>query len=155
VDSRGPTVDAPARPVARLSPAQQRTAKLGAAVAAVVFVGLWAPDYPRTAALAASGIGLVMAALLYLAARRGTLVLTALAAFGVSFGPWSTAWMLGAPYIAWSGLLLYRASKAAAEAAGPREPRRKKAVQTETAVAAKRAPVRSKRYTPPAKKRRR
>lgn len=148
-------MDAPARPVARLTPEQERLAKLGAAVAALVFVGLWAPDYPKTAAMAASAIGLVMAALLYLAARRGTVVLTALTAFVVSFGPWGAAWMLGAPYIAWSGMLLYRASKAAAEVAGPREPRRKKAKPAEAAVPAKRAPDRSKRYTPPARKKRR
>jgi hypothetical protein len=148
-------VDAPARPVVRLSPEQQRTAKVGAAVAAVVFVGLWAPAYPKAAALAASGIGLVMATLLYLAARRGTVVLTALAAFVVSFGPWGAAWVLGAPYIAWSGMLLYRASKTAAEAAGPRPPRRKKAAQAEPVSATKRAPTSSKRYTPPASKKRR
>jgi len=147
-------VDAPARPTARLTPEQQRLAKLGAALAALVFVGLWAPDYPKAAAMGASAIGLVMAALLYLAARRGTVVLTALAAFVVSFGPWGAAWMLGAPYIAWSGMLLYRASKAAAEAAGPREPRRpkKQAVAPEPPKA--RRPERSKRYTPPGRKKR-
>ncbi|HEX2040824.1 MAG TPA: hypothetical protein VHF47_13955 [Acidimicrobiales bacterium] len=143
----------------RLAPEQQRLAVLGAALAAVVFVALWAPSYPRSAALAASAIGLVMAAFLYLAARRGSLVLTAIAAFVVSFGPWGSAWMLGAPYIGWSGLLLYRASKAASEAAGPRPPRRKRAVEAEadapakTDAPAKRAPERSKRYTPPARKR--
>lgn len=151
-------MDAPARPVARLTPGQQRVAEIGAAIAVLVFVGLWAPSYPKTAALAASGIGLVMAALLYLAARRGTIVLTALAAFVVSFGPWGSLWVLGAPYIAWSGMLLYRASKAAADAAGPRE-RRRKQKETETDAGAstpeRRAPDPSKRYTPPARKKRR
>lgn len=142
--------------MARLTPEQQRVAKVGAGVAALVFVGLWAPSYPRVAALTASGIGVAMAAFLYLAARRGTVVLTALAAFVVSFGPWGALWVLGAPYIAWSGMLLYRASKAAADAAGPREPRRKKkaAVDAET-PAERRAPDQSKRYTPPARKKRR
>lgn len=151
-----PRVDGPARPVARLTPDQQRVAKLGAVLAAIVFVGLWASRYPKPAAVAASGIGLVMAGLLYLAARRGSIVLTALAAFVVSFGPWGWLWMLGAPYIAWSGMLLYRASKAAADAAGPREPRRrKKPVEEAAPVADRRPPDQSKRYTPPARKKRR
>ena len=127
-------------------------AQLGAGVAALVFVGLWAPDYPKGAALGASGIGLVMAALLFVAARRGTVVLTALAAFLVSFGPWGALWVLGAPDIAWSGMLLYRASKAAAEAAGPREPRRKKKAETAAEVPTRRPPDQSKRYTPPARR---
>jgi hypothetical protein len=149
-------VAAPARPAARLTPEQQRVATVGAAVAALVFVGLWAPSYPRVAALAASGIGVAMAAFLYLAARRGTVVLTALAAFVVSFGPWGALWMGGAPYIAWSGMLLYRASKAAADAAGPREPRRKKKLVEEAAAPTERRPPReSKRYTPPTRKKRR
>ena len=148
-------MDAPARPVIRLTPGQQRAARVGAVVAALVFVGLWAPRYPKPAALAASGIGVAMAAFLYLAARRGSVVLTALAAFVVSFGPWGWLWMLGAPYIAWSGMLLYRASKAAADAAGPREPRRKKKTAEEAAAPTERQPPReSKRYTPPARKKR-
>ncbi|MDQ3757770.1 MAG: hypothetical protein M3394_07965, partial [Actinomycetota bacterium] len=140
-------MDAPARPVARLTPEQQRVARFAATAAALVFVGLWAPAYPRPGALALSGIGIVMAALLFLAARRGSVVLTALAAFLVSFGPWGALWVLGAPYIAWSGMLLFRASKAAAEVAGPREPRRKQKAAPAPAVEApvdRRAPDRSK-----------
>ena len=154
-----PTVAAPARPTVRLTTDQQRVAKLGALVAAVVFVGLWAPTWAdKPAGIAASAIGVVMAAFLYLAARRGTLVLTALAAFAVSFGPWGGLWALGAPYIAWAGLLLYRASKAASEAAGPREPReprKKKAKARDEEPIERRPPEQSKRYTPPVQKRRR
>lgn len=149
---------APGRPTVRLTSDQQRVAKLGAAVAAVVFVGLWAPSWTdKDAAIGASVVGVAMATFLYLAARRGTLVLTAVAAFVVSFGPWGGLWVLGAPYIAWPGLLLYRASKAASAAAGPREPRRKKkARSSDDDLAPERRPAeQSKRYTPPVPKKRR
>jgi hypothetical protein len=152
---RGSTVDAPVRPVTRLAPEQQRVAQWGALLAALAFVGLWAPRYPRGAALAASGIGVAMAGFLFAAARRGSLVLTAVAAFVVSFGPWGGLWLLGAPYIAWSGLWLYRASRAASAAAGPRPPRRPPRKPDIAEVhAGRRPPDRSKRYTPPAKKKR-
>ena len=148
---------APARPVVRLTPDQQRIATLGAYAAAVIFVGLWAPTWAdKPAGILASAIGVVMAAFLYFAARRGTLVLTAVAAFVVSFGPWGGLWMLGAPYIAWAGLLLYRASKAVSAAAGPREPRRKKKeAPREEEPVERRPPEQSKRYTPPVQKKRR
>lgn len=150
---------APARPVARLTPDQQRVAKLGAVMAAVVFVAAWVPLWADEGlAIVASAVGVAMAALLYWAARRGTLVLTALAALAVSFSPaWDGLWILGAPYIAWPGLLLYRASKEASAAAGPREPRRKKKTMPEPGdePAERRPPDRSKRYTPPVSKKRR
>ena len=150
---------APARPVVRLSPDQQRVATLGAYAAAVIFVALRAPtwaDYP--AGIAASAIGVAMAAFLYYAARRGTLVLTVVAAFVVSLGPWGVP-LLGAPYMAWAGVVLYRASKAASVAAGPQEPRRKKGKKEkappEDEPVERRPPEQSKRYTPPVQKKRR
>lgn len=122
---------------------QQRLAYLGAAVAAVGFV---VAQWGHLVAL----VGVAMAALLAVGARRRSVALTGGAAFLVSFGPWGMLWFFGAAYIAFGGLLMFRASKQAAEAAGPREPRKKKAPKaSEAPVAEKKPPPRSKRYTPP------
>ncbi|HVF74887.1 MAG TPA: hypothetical protein VM938_07545 [Acidimicrobiales bacterium] len=128
---------------------QQRWAYLGAAVAAAAFVGGRATQFPETVAFVASAIGLVLAGFLWFAARRRSVVMTGLASFLISFGPWTPlTWMLGAVYIAAGGLLMYRASKQAAATRAPREPRRPRKEVPE-APAAKRAPEPSKRYTPP------
>ena len=128
---------------------QQRWAYIGAAVAAVAFVAGRIPEFPETVAFVSSAIGVVMAVFLWWAARRRSVVLTGLAAFLISFGPWTPyTWMLGALYIAGGGLLMYRASKEAAASRTPREPKRR-ATREEPVVESKRAPQQSKRYTPP------
>jgi hypothetical protein len=128
---------------------QQRWAYIGAAVAALAFVGGRIPDFPTSVAFLASGLGLLMAALLWYAARRRSVVMTGIAAFLISFGPWTPlTWMLGAFYIAGGGLLMFRASKAAGATREPRAPRRPRKEPEPTPVA-KRAPEPSKRYTPP------
>lgn len=124
---------------------QQRLAYVGAAVAAVGFV---AAQWARPLAL----VGLAMAALLAVGARRRSVTITAGAAFAIALGPWDALVLLGAPYLAFGGVLMYRASKLAAEAAGPRRPRpprRKARQQPEPPAAEKKPPPRSKRYTPP------
>lgn len=152
-----PTLAAPADAVHRLSEQQRRIATWGAAAAAAAFVAVWAPSYPAGHAVGFTGIGLAAAGLLYLAARRGSVLLTAIAAFLVSFGPWSFYWALGLPYLAGAGVLLFRASKRAVVA--PREPKAappKAAAPSPAPLAQRRPPRESKRYTPPAagKKRR-
>lgn len=138
-------------PLVQLDDRQQRLAYIGAVVAAVGLVAARAADLPESIPLVA--LGLAMAAFLAFAARRRSVVLTGAAAFVISFGPWGDVlWFLGAPYIAFGGLLMYRASKQAAEAAGPREPRRKKQKEETPPPARKSGPDRSKRYTPPTRK---
>lgn len=139
----------------RLDDNQQRYAYIGAAVAAVGFVVAHASNFPDSIGFAV--LGLAMAAFLVVGARRRSVVLTGAAAFVISFGPWGGLWFLGAPYIALGGLLMFRASKQAAEAAGPREPRRKKEKARPQAEVAdkKRPPDKSKRYTPPTTRSRR
>jgi hypothetical protein len=153
-------VAAPTRPVApRLDDRQQRLAYIGAVVAAVAFVAGRVPDMPSGPAFAWSGVGVAMAAVLAFAARRRSVILTGGACFLISFGPWTAVtWMFGAVYIAYGGLLMFRASKQAAAAAGPRPPRerrRKRGRESAEpeAAPAKRPPPKSKRYTPPAGKR--
>lgn len=133
-------------PAVQLDDRQQRLAYVGAAVAAVALVAIRVGTFPDSLPLAL--LGLLMAAFLAFGARRRSVTLTGAAAFVVSFGPWGDVlWFMGAPYIAFGGLLMYRASKQAAATAPPREPRRKKAPPT--APATKKGPERSKRYTPP------
>ncbi|MBW3603274.1 MAG: hypothetical protein KY434_11335 [Actinobacteria bacterium] len=143
---------APTGAVIRLDDRQQRLAYIGAAVAAVGFVAGRVPSMPSTTAFVASGIGVAMAVLLFLAARRRSVVMTGAAAFLISFGPWTpTTWLLGAFYIAGGGVLMFRASKAAAATRPPREPRPSKRRQRRVveAEAKPKRPERSKRYTPP------
>ncbi|HEX9970056.1 MAG TPA: hypothetical protein VGB03_07945 [Acidimicrobiales bacterium] len=145
---------APTRAVTRLDDRQQRLAYIGAVVAAVAFVAGRVPDMPSGPAFAWSGVGVAMAAFLAFAARRRSVVLTGGACFLISFGPWTAlTWFLGAVYIAYGGLLMFRASKEAAAAAGPRPPRERRrkaaAAASEATVPAKPKPTPSKRYTPP------
>lgn len=136
----------------RLDDRQQRIAYVGAAVAAIGFVAGRVPYMPSTNAFIASGIGVAMAVLLFLAARRRSVVMTGAAAFLISFGPWTpTTWLLGAAYIGGGSLLMFRASKAAAAARPPRQPRPSRRKQREAIEAASKpkAPPPSKRYTPP------
>jgi hypothetical protein len=126
-----------------ISPAQQRAAYLGAAVAAAVFVAL---GHSQPAYLA---VGLVLAAALAWLARRGRAPSVAAAAIGVSFGPWHALALLGALYIALAGWIMMRASRLARETreAGPARtpaPEVRKPDQD-----GRRSPPRSKRYTPP------
>ena len=136
----------------RLDDRQQRIAYIGAAVAAIGFVAGRVPYMPSTNSFIASGIGIAMAVLLFLAARRRSVVMTGAAAFLISFGPWTpTTWLLGAAYIGGGSLLMFRASKAAAATRPPREPRPSRRKQREAIEAASKPkpPPPSKRYTPP------
>lgn len=134
-------------PLVQLDDRQQRLAYIGAAVAAVGLVAPRAGKFPDSIPIML--LGLAMAAFLAFGAHRRSVVLTGAAAFVVSFGPWGEVlWFLGAPYIAFGGLLMYRASKQAAATAPPREPRRKKEKDV-TPPTKKSGPDRSKRYTPP------
>lgn len=139
----------------RLDDRQQRIAYVGAAVAAIGFVAGRVPYMPSTNAFVASGIGVAMAVLLFLAARRRSVVMTGAAAFLISFGPWTpTTWLLGAAYIGGGSLLMFRASKAAAATRPPRQPRqprrsRRKQREVIEAASKPKAPPPSKRYTPP------
>ena len=125
---------------------QQRWAYIGAVVAAVGFVVAQASELPD--ALGFVALGLAMAGYLAYAARRRSVGQTGAACFAVSFGPWGGLWFLGAAYIAFGGLLMFRASKAAAATRPPREPRRRTPKATAEPPKPKRPP-KSKRYTPP------
>ena len=145
---------APSRPVIQLDDRQQRIAYIGAVVAAVAFVAGRVPDMPSGPAFAWSGVGILLAGCLAFAAYRRSVVLTGGACFLISFGPWTAVtWIVGAVYIAVGGLLMFRASKRAAAAAPPREPRAPRRQAEAEEPAAKRPPTPSKRYTPPRTKR--
>ncbi|MGH9165404.1 MAG: hypothetical protein ACRDZW_07835, partial [Acidimicrobiales bacterium] len=93
----------------RLDQAEQRLALRAAAVAAVVFIGLYAASFDELRYVLIAAIGVAMAGLLALAARSGRRLATGAAALLVSFGPWSFAWILGAPFLALDGWLALRA----------------------------------------------
>lgn len=138
---------------------QQRLAYLAAIVAAVLFVAIQVPDLPDGTAIVYASVGLVLAALLFLAARTRRLVFTAFALMAVSFGPWESLSLLGAPYVAAGGLLMFRMSRQSAEENARKRRERNaakaagggKAGQPGDAGGAgtRKPPPPSKRYTPP------
>lgn len=92
-----------------LNDREQRYAILGAWLGAAVSVALWAPAWDEAAGIALSAIGLGMAGLLALAARRRSRLFTGLASLLLAFGPWGMAWVVGLPYM---GLAAWLALKA-------------------------------------------
>ncbi len=93
--------------VTRLSDKEQRYASYGVVWAALWSVVLWAPSFDEKAAVALAGIGLAMAFLLAVAARRRQRLFTGLACILLAFGPWGMAWVLGLPFLllaAWLAL---------------------------------------------------
>lgn len=78
---------------------EQRYAYVGVGLAIVASVALWAPAFGERSGMALAGIGLVMAALLGLAAKQRSRFFTGLACVLLAFGPWGMAWVIGLPYL--------------------------------------------------------
>lgn len=105
---------------------EQRYSLWAACLGAATCIALWAPAFDETAGILLAAIGVAMAALLALAARRRSRLLTGLAAMLLAFGPWGMAWILGLPYLALAAWLAWRAPKLAAAAGwGPARRERK------------------------------
>lgn len=154
-----------------MNPLDQRETRLttrAAVVAGAAFVALYATTgFSAWGYVLGAAIGLAMALLLWAAARSGRRMLTGLAALAVGFGPWGTAWVLGAPYLLLAGWLLFRARPRAraqpeneadedddgdqAERRPAARRRRRSTAGAETAPASEKRsrPSASKRYTPP------
>lgn len=90
---------------------EQRYAYTGVGLAAAVSVALWAPAYDEQAALALSGIGLVMSFLLAVAAKRRHRLFTGLACVLLAFGPWGMAWVVGLPYLMFAAWLALKSNR--------------------------------------------
>lgn len=158
----------------RLSDDEQRYAYYGVAWAAAWSVLLWAPSFGKPAALAFSGIGLMMAFLLAIAARRRRRMLTGLACILLAFGPWGMAWVIGLPFLVLAGWLALKSNRlrprlepeldengeiverpVAARERTPRPSRRRRKDVADGAAdqglsgAPRPPPPPSKRYTPP------
>ena len=95
----------------RLNDREQRYAVIGAWLGGAVSVALWAPSFNETAGVVLAGIGLVMAALLYLAAQRRHRLFTGLACILLAFGPWGMAWVVGLPYLGLAGWLALKSPR--------------------------------------------
>lgn len=157
---------------------EQRYAFVGAGMAAMASVALWGSQFDEQAAVALAGIGLLMAFLLFVAARSRRRLLTGLACVLLAFGPWGGGWVIGLPFLmlaAWLGLQSSRLQPVAepefdehGELVGrpprtrppPRRRRGRAGASTETTDAAapgagpdRRPPPPSKRYTPPQRRR--
>lgn len=142
---------------------EQRYALIAAGSGAAVSVALWAPAFDESAGVALAAIGVTMSALLALAARRRSRLLTAGAALLLSFGPWGVAWLVGLPFLGLAAWLVMRAPKLGPRPPrDPREPRQRRRrgrpkgddEASEAAPRARPAPPRaSKRYTPPGTRR--
>lgn len=92
----------------QLNDREQRYAYVGAGFAAAVSVALWARSFDQPAAIALTGIGLIMAALLAVAARRRSRLFTGLASILVAFGPWGMAWVVGLPFLVLAAWLAFK-----------------------------------------------
>ncbi len=147
-----------------MNPLDEREARLtsrAAVVAGASFLALYATTgFRGWGYVAAASVGVVMAGLLWLASRSGRRLMTGLAAVVVGFGPWGSAWVLGAPYLLLGGWLLFRARPrsrtepaggAAPEPGADTVPAVTRRLRRSAAVAdpARRRPGPSKRYTPP------
>lgn len=137
--------------MSRLDQREQRFSYAAAAFGALASAGLWAPAFDETAGIVLAAIGVAMAGLLALAARRGSRLLTGLAAVLLAFGPWGMAWILGFPFLCLAAWLLFRGGRLAAEtrAARPPEPKREPKKKPEAPSARPSRPEANKRYTPP------
>lgn len=132
----------------RLERQQQIAAYVLSALAVVAFVTVGSHVKVHLA------VGLALASIMAALAQRGLAMPTAAASLGVSFGPWNTLAILGSPYIGFAFWVMLSASrrskelKAATRAAGADAPPAPGAPPRE-----RRPPTRSKRYTPPARRR--
>ncbi|MGI8794320.1 MAG: hypothetical protein ACR2H3_14290 [Acidimicrobiales bacterium] len=146
---------------------EQRIGRLLALGSSIFFIALhqpWAGG--DSATFAAFGVGL--SALLWLASRHGNRIVTAVASYGVFFGPWGELFIVAGIPIGFAFLLGFRSSKeagqarAAARAANrssnrsapqkrSRRPKKKKADEpTRPSLPVTEA---NRRYTPPKPKR--
>jgi hypothetical protein len=148
---------------AALDDREQRYAFLAAGLGAAVSVALWAPSFDERAGVALAAIGVMMSALLALAARRRSRLFTGGAAALLSFGPWGFVWLVGLPFLVLAAWLVLRAPRPEPRPRPERVPRRSRRQRADDDVdedgeglavpAASRAPAgpprASKRYTPP------
>ena len=135
---------------------ERRWSLIAAGVAAVASVALWAPAFDVAAGVFFAAVGIVLAALLAVAARSRHRLLTGLAAMLLAFGPWAFAWMLGFPFLCLAAWLLFRkpASRPGTEEGDERQPRRARerparGKRAATPRSGPRRPEANKRYTPP------
>ena len=99
----------------RLDDREVKVSLYASALAAATFVALWvALDFTRPATILGA-VGLVLAGLLALAARRRSRILTGVAAVVLGYGPWGQAFILGLPYVALAAWLFFRGARARAE----------------------------------------
>lgn len=133
----------------RLDRPQQIAGYAGAGLAAVAFVVL-AHGQPVFLA-----VGLLLCAAMAFFVRRGNSTPAAVAAVGVSFGPWGVAYFAGPVFLCYAGWVMFTASRERREKLAV-ERAVAKAEQEKATKAAPRPPgarpSASKRYTPPAKK---
>lgn len=145
---------------AALDDREQRYAYLAAGLGAVLSVGLWAPTFDKPAGLAFAGIGVIMSALVAVAAWRRSRLFTGGAAALLSFGPWGFLWLVGLPFLVLAVWLVLRAPRPEPRPRPERAPRASRRRQAAAgadaeaeATVAPRAPSgppkASKRYTPP------
>lgn len=105
---------------------ERRVALWAAAFAAVTSIVFYAPGFDEfTVAIVLALVGVVMAALLALAARSGRRLLTTLAAGLLAIGPWGFAYIIGLPFVILAGWLMYRDANARRANQPPRTPRRR------------------------------
>lgn len=139
----------------RLDDREQKVSLYAAALAAATFVALWVVlDFTAPATILGA-IGLVLAGLLALAARRRSRILTGLAAVVLGYGPWGRAFILGLPYVGLAAWLFYRGARSRAESKYQAR-RTVEAESRESGGGPKKAPTGrsappspNKRYTPP------
>ncbi|MDP9388123.1 MAG: hypothetical protein M3Q48_09485 [Actinomycetota bacterium] len=127
---------------------ERRWSMAAAAVGALTSIILWAPAFDRQAGVVLALIGVAMSALLALAARAGSRLLTGIAAVLLSFGPWGFAWIVGVPYLVLAGWLAVRAGRARA-AAAVTAPAVEERAAPATGARRSTRPEPNKRYTPP------
>lgn len=161
----------------QLPASEQRWAFLAAGLATAVCLAFLVVNLGTPAAVGVSGIGIVSAGLLAVAAKRGSRLSTGVGATVLALVP-SPAWVVGLPYLMVFGWFTLRASRAKLQEAPepefdedgeivkrparvrrpPRAPRGRRrgpdgddtvAAGADGSVARKPTPPPSKRYTPP------
>jgi hypothetical protein len=149
---------------------ERRLSLYAAAVAAVFALALNVGGLFEPVPVTRAVIGLVMAAFLVVAARRGSRILTGFAVFLIAFGPWEGAWVVGGPFLVLGMWLWFRGKPSPEEIEERRRARDAKMAERRTARQAGRTgrgrgrsgasaespsgPKASKRYTPPSTRRR-
>jgi hypothetical protein len=134
----------------KLTEKEQRVAFWVAGGAALLSIAFWAPRFNRREAVLLSLIGVAMAGLLALAARSRSRLLTGGAAMLLTFGPWSFAWVIGAPFLGYAVYTWFGAKSRSVEVE-PQATREPRGEPHAPPPAERRPPKRSKRYTPPAR----